>query len=306
MMPEGQRLQNVGPALAAGPGPVDKRQPYKEVLRTGFFLAALGAVFFQTARAADGPAPLLRAAAAETRTGEEAYLLGRADEAVPALREAARLYLAAGNIPEGARALVNVALAERAAGDAAAARATATRLRELTPAAQQQLGEQGEKADLSRELACASAWLQALLALDRRDLAVALSLIPRDPGLPATSLWPARLATLRAEIELADDRLVEALVDAVAGQKASAAARDRAEEARAWRLAGAAHLQQGKRAEARSDFLAAVKIEEILGGGARMAGDLGQLAAIAEQLGDHDGAQLYTRRSATITAARTR
>ena len=312
-----QRSRNVGPALVAGPGPAGERQPYIyfeqavtgtnrgfTALRVGLCFAVLCGVFSPSVRAADGPAPLLRAAAAETRNGEEAYLLGRADEAVPALREAARLFLAAGDLPGGVRALVNLALAERAAGDVAAARASATRLRELTPAAQQQLAEHAEPGDAGLELSTASGWLDALLALEQGDAAAAARLAPTSGKFPPGSVWRARVATLQAAILLATGNPAEALAQAVAGQKAALAAGDRAEEARAWRLAGAAHLKLGQWPEARTDFLAAVKIEEALGGGARMAGDLGQLAAIAEHLGDADAARLYARRATTIIAAR--
>ena len=315
-MPVRRWFQNVGPALAARPGPADEppsprlwssgRQPYNDVLRAGFFFAALSNVVFQSVVAADAPAPLLRAAAAETRTGEEAYLLGRADEAVPALREAARLYLAAGDLPGGVRALVNLALAERTAGDLASARASATRLRELTPAAQQQLAERTDAGEAGVELAAASGWLDALLMLEQGDAAAAARLVPPSGKIPASSVWRARVATLQAAIFLETGNAAEALTQAGIGQKAGLAVGDRAEEARAWRLAGSAHLKLGQWAEARTDFLAAVKIEEALGGGARMAGDLGQLAAIAEHQGDTAAAQLYSRRAAAITAARTR
>ena len=273
---------------------------------SGLCFLALSSVFSHSVLAADAPAPLLRAAAAETRNGEEAYLLGRADEAVTALREAARLYLAAGDLPGGARALVNLALAERATGDIASARASATRLRELTPAAQQQLAERTDSSEAGVELAAASGWLDALLTLEQGDAAAAARLVPSSGKFPASSVWRARVATLQAAILLATGNAAEALTQAAVGQKAGLAAGDRAEEARAWRLAGSAHLKLGQWAEARTDYLAAVKIEEALGGGARMAGDLGQLAAIAEHLGDTAAAQLYSRRATAITTARTR
>jgi tetratricopeptide (TPR) repeat protein len=293
------------PCRGVKPLPHPSQLAKRNLKRAGLCLAALTGMFFPSVRAADAPAPLLRAAAAETRSGEEAYLLGRADEAVPALREAARLYLAAGDLTGGVRALVNLALAERAAGDVAAARVTATRLRELTPAAQQQLAEQRpEPGEAGTELSAASGWLDALLALEQGDVAAAARLVPSSGRFPAASVWRARVATLQAAIFLAGGNPAEALAQAGAGQKASLAAGDRAEEARAWRLAGEAHLKLGQWPEARSDYLAAVKIGD--GGGARLAGDLGQLAVIAGHLGDADGARLYTRRAAAITAARAR
>ncbi|HWA25803.1 MAG TPA: hypothetical protein VG734_09090 [Lacunisphaera sp.] len=256
--------------------------------------------------AAEGPAPLLRAAAAETRTGEEAYLLGRPDEAVPALREAARLYLAAGELPGGARALVNLALAERAAGDFVAARDSARRLRELTAAAQQQLGDRAEQGEAATELAMASGWLDALLALEQGDATAAARQAPAAAKAPLGSVWRARAGTLQAAILLATGSPADALAQAGAAQKAALAAHDRAEEARAWRMSGAAHAQLTQWPEARADYLAAVKIEETLGGGRRMAGDLEQLALVAAHLGDADAAGLYRRRAAAISAARTR
>jgi len=254
----------------------------------------------------DGPPPLLRAATGQTRAGEEAYLSGHAAEAVPALGEAVRLHLAAGDLPGAARALLNLALALRAAGDATAAAATAARLHDLTPAAQQQARE-GAPAEAAVELAAASAWLDALLALDANDFPTASALLATAPGpLASSSPWPGRVETLRAELALGEGRFADALVHARAGQAASAAAKDRAEEARARRFAGAAHVRLGQWPEAREDFLAALRIEETLGGGGRMAGDLTQLAAIAGQLGDSSAAQWYTQRARAITDARSR
>ncbi len=255
----------------------------------------------------DPPPPLLQAAAGQTRVGEEAYLTGHAGEAVPALNEAARLHFAAGDLPGAARALLNLALAQRAAGDSVSAAATAVRMHDLTPAARQQAREQGGKEEFSAELAAASVWLDALLALDRGDSATAASLLASaTEKLSGSSPWPGRLETLRAEIALGEGRFQEALGHARAGQADSAATKDRAEEARARQFAGTAHLRLGQWLEARADFLAAIKIEESLGGGARMTNDLNQLAAIAEHLGDSAAAQLYTERARAIAAARAR
>jgi len=267
--------------------------------------AALG-LLAGCATPGDAPPPLLREATAQTRAGEEAYLAGRAGDAIPSLAEAARLHLAAGDLPGASRALLNLALAQRAAGDANSAAATATRLRDLTPAALQQENERAARDGGASELSTASAWLDALLAMDRGDLAAADSALSvAGNNFPATSPWPGRVAVLQAEVALKAGRFADALARARAGQAACAAAQDRAEEARAWRFAGAAHRQLGQWTEARVDFLAALKLEETLGGGARMTGDLRQLAAIAEHLGDGGAAQLYTQRAAAIAAART-
>ena len=245
--------------------------------------------------------PLLRAAASQTRTGEEAYLTGHAAAAVPALKEAVRLHLAAGDVPGTARALLNLALAQRGAADVAGATATAAQLHELTPAARQQLEEQPGKSDASAELASASDWLDALLALDRGDPAAAsASLASAQLKLPGASPWPGRLEELRAELALAEGRFPEAVTRARAAGAASAAAGDRAEQARAWRCAGAAHARLSLWADARTDYLAAIRIEESLGGGTRMAGDLTALAAVARSLGDGSSAELYERRARAI------
>jgi len=244
-----------------------------------------------------GPPPLLRAAARQTRAGEAAYLTGHADEAVPALAESVHLHLAAGDTPGACRALLNLALAERGAGDAKAAGATARQLRGLAPAARQQAAEAGAVSEAD----AASAWLDALLALDQGDSAAAASLLAGAPaGFAKASPWPGRLETLRAEIALGQGRFAEALAHAQAGRTSCAAAHDQSEEARALRLAGSARIGLGKWLEARADFLAAVHLEELLGGGARMAGDLDHLATIAEHLGDREGARLYTQRARAI------
>jgi tetratricopeptide (TPR) repeat protein len=247
-----------------------------------------------------GPPPMLRAAARQTRLGEDAYLLGRADEAIPALTEAVRLHLAAGDLPGASRALVNLALAQRSAGDGAGAGATAARLHELAPAARQQAGEQNR----FDEASAASAWLDALLALDRGDAAEATACLERAPSvLPVSPPWSGRLATLRAEIDLGAGRFAEAVTHAQAGRSASVAARDEAEEARALRISGSAHMGLGQWVAARGDFLTALKIEESLGGGTRMAADLNHLATVSEHLGDAAGAELYAQRAKAIAAA---
>jgi len=252
----------------------------------------------------DGPPPMLRAAAVQTRAGEEAYLAGRAADAVPALAEAVRLHLAAGDLPGAARALLNLALAERAAGDTGAAAATAMRLRDLTPPALQQARQQGAPAESLAGISAGSVWLDVLLALERGDTAAAGALLNAvGEKFPGSSPWPGRLETARAQLALAEGRFAAALTHARAGGAACAAAGDRAEEARARRLAGAARVRLDQWNEARADFLAALKLEESLGGGARMAGDLRQLSAIAEHQGDSAEAQLYSQRAAVIAAA---
>ena len=253
----------------------------------------------------EGTSPLLRAAAAQARVGEEAYLGGHASEAVPTLNEAVRLHLAGGDLPGASRALLNLALAQRAAGDAAAAAATAARLTELTPAALQQAHEARAPSAIGSEIATATNWLNALLALDRGDFPTASAQLSAVSGsLPGSSAWSGRVANLRAELALGEGRLMDALTLARSGQVASAAARDRAEEARSWRIAGTAEVRLARWSEAQAEFLAAVRIEEALGGGNRMAGDLTQLAAIAGRLGDTRAAELYTRRAQAITTAR--
>ncbi|MBM3853570.1 MAG: hypothetical protein FJ399_10490 [Verrucomicrobia bacterium] len=225
---------------------------------------------------------------------------------MPAMREAVRLHLAAGDLPGAARTLVNLALAERAAGDAAGAAATAARLRELTPAAGHQAVERGRRNDDSRlELTAASAWLDALLAFDRGETALAAgSLAAVSPKLPRKSPWNGRVAALRAEIALAEGRLVDAGALARSAIPAAAAARDVSEEARAHRLLGASHMRLGRWADARTSLLAAVRLEERLGAGERMARDLEQLATVAEKLGDATAAGLYTARARAIIGAR--
>ena len=291
--------------------PTDRTTTERAAWRLHPWIAAMGLAGFVLltgcANPGEAPPPMLRAAAGQSRIGEEAYLAGRPAKGVPALAEAVRLHLAAGDLPGAAHGLLNLALAQRGAGDVAAAAATAERLHDLIPAARQQAQERGGAEDPSPDLAAASTWLEALLAVDRGDSAAAASLLgfPTEK-LPAASPWTGRLETLRAEVALGDGRFADAIARAEIGQAASAAAHDRAEEARALRLAGAAHVRLGHWIEARAKFLASVRVEETLGGGARMAGDLAQLATIAEHLGDTAEAELYTRRARAITAARNR
>jgi len=243
------------------------------------------------------PAPKLRAAARQARLGEEAYLTGRLDEAIRALREAVRLHLSAGDVPGAGRSLVNLALAQRAAGQPAGALGTAALLLQLAPAADQQARERGA----AGEAMIASAWLTALLAVDRGEPAAAAGALAALPPGPYAPLWTGRIENVRADLALASGRPAEALDHARAGRPASAAAGDRAEEARALRLAGTARLGLGQWTEARAEFLAAVRLEESLGGGARMAGDLYHLAEIAEHQGDAPAARLYTARADLLT-----
>lgn len=254
----------------------------------------------------EAPPARQRAASQQARAGETAYLAGNPTAALPAMREAVRLRLAAGDLPGAVRTLVNLALAERAAGDAAGAAATAARLRELTPAAGQQAAERPRGKDDARlELTAASAWLEALLAFDRGETTLAAGgLAAVSPKLPRGSPWTGRVAALRAEIALAEGRLADAVALARSALPAAAAARDVSEEARAHRLLGAAQMRLGQWKEAQASLLAAVRLEERLGAGERMARDLEQLAAVAEKLGDATAAGLYTARARAILGAR--
>jgi tetratricopeptide (TPR) repeat protein len=245
-------------------------------------------------------------AAASAKSAREAYGDGRPESAAADLRESVRLRLAGGDLPGAARSQLNLALAERASGDAAAAAAAAARLRELTPGAVQQAREQGGPGSASREaeLEDSSSWLDALLALDRGDAEGARSLAPgRDGRLAPASQVRGRIETLRAAIALRDGRFAEAVDLARAGRAAGAEAGDAPEEAHALALAGAAHAAAGAWAQARADYLSAVGIEERIGGGSRMAADLRQLAVIAGRLGDGDDARLYAQRADDIQSA---
>ena len=112
-----------------------------------------------------------------------------------------------------------------------------------------------------------------------------------------------RIENLHAAIALQAGRFAEAGDLARAGREASASAADSAEEAHSWRLSGAADAGAGTWPAARSDYLAAVRIEERVGGGARMAGDLRQLAMVSEHLGDSASARLYTQRADAIQSS---
>ena len=203
-----------------------------------------------------------------------------------------RLRLAGGDLPGAARSELNLTLAERASGDAAAAASEAARLETLTPGAVQQAREQGGPAAEAREaeLEDAASWLDALLALDRGDTDFAKTRGPgRDSRLAAGSQMRARIENLHAAIALRAGRFAEAADLARAGEEAGAAAGDPAEEAHAWRPRGAAHAGAGAWIVACPDYIAAVRIEERIGGGSRMAGDLRQLAMIAGHLGGRGG-----------------
>lgn len=245
----------------------------------------------------EAPPPAVRAAARQAQLGETAYLAGRSAVAVAALREAVRLQFSAGDLPGVAHGLVNLALAQRAAGDATGAAESAARLRELAAAAGQQAGERGDK-NATAGFVAAAGWIEALLALDRGDPVAAAGLLGPTPfALPSSSPWPGRLANVRAEIALAAGNPADALAQARVARPACAAARDRSEEARARRLAGAAHVRLAQWAEARTQYLAAVEIEGRRGAGECLARDLGQLAVIAEKLGDAGAARLYSARA---------
>ena len=75
----------------------------------------------------EAAAPYQEAAAAEAKSAQEAYGEGRIDGAILSLRESVRLRLAGGDLPGAARSELNLALAERASGDAAAAGLEAAR-----------------------------------------------------------------------------------------------------------------------------------------------------------------------------------
>jgi hypothetical protein len=278
----------------------------------GTLLAAAAACLISGCAGSSEPAaPRLESAAVETRAANRAYLEGRVGEAIASLREAVRLHLASGDLPGAARAELNLALALRASGDRAAASAASARLRDLTPGAIQQLRERegngkeaGETAAV--ELAAGSAWLDARLDLDRGDgVSATRSLSGAPGGLSATSPFPGRIENLRAEILLSAGSYAQALDRALAGEAASLRAQDRAEEAHGLGLAGDARIGLGRWLEARADYLAAVGIEEGLGGGARMAADLGRLAMISSHLGDPGEANLYELRAEAIASALT-
>lgn len=248
------------------------------------------------------PALLLREAARANRTGEDAYLRGDAARAVPALQEAVQLHLAAGDLPGAVTALVNLALAQRTGGETTAVRATVAHLSELLAPACQQAASDRERNDLTAQ----SVWIEGLVALDAGEVDSAQAAADRAPAVSGTTSdrWQARLETLRGAIALRQNRPGDAVVHARAAQSAAHRAVDRAEEAHALRIDGAAHLALAQWIEARTDFLAAVTIEEELGAGTRMAGDLENLAVAADQLGDHENARLYRLRAQAIQSAR--
>lgn len=253
---------------------------------------------------ADSVPPGQAQAAAAAQSAQDAYSKGRIDSAILSLRESVRLHLVAGDLPAASRSLLNLALAERAAGDAPAAAAAAARLRDLAPAAVQQAGERGGGTAQAAELTAASAWLGALLSLDRGDLAEARAGAPApDPQLAPSSQMRGRIGTLQAAIALRAARFAEALQRAKEARAAAADAQDPSEEAHAWSLSGAAHAGQGDLTSARSDYREAIRIEERIGGGLWMAADLRRLASVSNQLGDGADARLYVQRADAIQAA---
>jgi len=276
------------------------------VIKRALAAAALLSLGACSSAPRDPVAPYQSAAAAEAKSAQEDYGGGQIGGAILSLRDSVRLRLAGGDLPGAARSELNLALAERASGDSAAAAAAASRLRELTPGAVQQAREQGGTAGAGREaeLEDSSSWLDALLALDQGDTALAQSRAPgRDGQLAANSQMRARIETLHAAIALSGGRFAEAGDLARAGRAASIEAGDPPEEAHACALAGAAHMGSGAWIEARADYLAAVRIEERIGGGTRMALDLRQLAVISGRLGDGATARLYTGRADAIQSS---
>ena len=283
-----------------------RRESARLGLRPAIAAAALLGLAACSSAPREAVAPYQSAAAAEAKSAQEEYGEGRVGGAILSLKESVRLRLAGGDIPGAARSQLNLALAERASGDPAAAAAAAARLSELTPGAVQQVREQGGPGggDREAELEDSSSWLDALLALDRGDIELAQSRAPgRDGQLAAASQMRGRIETLHAAIALREGRFAEAGEFARAGRAASAEASDPSEEAHADALAGAAHMGAGAWTEARADYLAAVRIEERIGGGARMALDLRQLAVISGRLGDGAAARLYTGRADAIQSS---
>ncbi|HVU18722.1 MAG TPA: hypothetical protein VHD32_17595 [Candidatus Didemnitutus sp.] len=267
----------------------------KSSLAAGVVALVLGAC----AGPDQAPAPLLREAARQNRIGEEAYLRGDHRHAEPALVECVRLHLAAGDIPGAVLALVNEVLEERTT-DPAKAAATAKRLSDLLPAAVQQSPDQ------AGNLTIAVGWINGSLALDAGDAVAAAQ--ASDVFVPARASvadrWEARLENLRADIALHQNRNAEAVTSAQSARRFAAKAKDVAEEARACRLSGTAHRALSQWNESRTDLLAAVHLEQELGGGSRMAGDLKILADVSEHLGDSSSAALYRQRADAIGSAR--
>lgn len=257
------------------------------------------ALFVGCAAPGDAPAPLLREAARLNRLGEDAYLRGDNRRSVPALTEGVRLHLAAGDLPGAEMAMVNLALAQRVAGKAEDAPATVKRLNELLPAAVQQAPEQ------AGDLNAATAWITGTLALDSGDIAAARQAADRPIPLkpPVADRWEARLKNLEAEVALRANRPSDALAPAQSARTLAGKSKDRGEEARAWRFEGAAHRALSQWNESRAALQSAVRLEQQLGGGTRMAGDLRNLAEVSEHLGDSENAALYRQRAEAIESA---
>ena len=283
---------------------------HERAFQAGRPLAVLvAAVLAGCSTAREPTAPYLEAAAAEARSAQEAYLGGRFGDAIVGLREAVRLHLAAGDLPGAARSQLNLALAERAAADHPGAAVAAARLRDLTRGAVQQVregaGARSADAPTEAELEASSGWLGALLALDEGDVAQAQALAPpAGLELASSSQMRGRIETLRATIAVRSGRFGEAVKLADTGRIASEDAHDLSEVAHAWSLEGEGRAGMGDWPGARGDYLAAVALEERMGGGARMAEDLRQLAVVSEHLGDSGDAKLYSLRAEAIAAAR--
>jgi tetratricopeptide (TPR) repeat protein len=248
------------------------------------------------------PPPLLREAARENRVGDDAYLRGDSARAIPALVESARLHLAAGDLPGTLTALLNLALARRAAGDLVAARATSARMGDLLAPARQQAATELARNDLTAQ----TGWVEGLIALDAGDPKAAQAATDRVPlaGRGLSARWEARVESLRGEVALRQERPAEALTHAKNALSASARALDRAEEAHARRLSAAARMAQSQWTDARTDLLASIALEEQLGAGTRMAGDLESLAVVTDKLGDRENAELYRARAQAIKSVR--
>lgn len=272
-------------------------------------LCVLAAVLAGCYSPAARPSPYLEAAAVEARSAQEAFLTGRFADAKISLREAVRLHLAAGDLPGAARSQLNLALAERADADRPAAAVAAERLRELTKGAVQQVGErEGARDDNARkvaELEAASGWLDALLALDNGDSALAMACVPlASVELASSSQMRGRIETLRADLEVRAGHFDRAVKLANEASVASESAIDLPELAHARSLEGAGHAGEGDWIGARGAYLKAVAIEEQTGAGERMAGDLRMLAMISQHLGDSAASRLYALRADAILSAK--
>lgn len=233
---------------------------------------------------------------------EADYLADRPSRAVSGWHEAARLQLSAGDAAAVTRSWTNLALAQRAAGDPGGARETAARLRGLSSAPVELRGDQRKNA--FSESGIAASWIEALLALDGGNLAAARQSLPALPSdLHRESPWRGRVGCLRAEIALREQDFAGALAQAKEAGRACRASLDRPEEARAHRLAGTAQARLGDWLGARTDFAAAVELERSLGAGARLAGDLEQLAVACENAGDRLAAERHRAQARAITGA---